>query len=172
MKIDSYGLVSLSSDEIFDVLYRQEITDISDIHTDQETCERFTKAKNDNGDQFENLYVYRQPLISIEEFDSKNQKNWFVPEEYKKLEIENWLRQQCSNQQEVDRVEQELKLFRQYKMIDLLKFLKYLIDTMRTHNIIWGVGRGSSVSSFCLFLIGVHKINSLKYNLNIEEFLR
>jgi hypothetical protein len=28
------------------------------------------------------------------------------------------------------------------------------------------------VASFCLFLIGVHKINPLQYDLNIAEFLR
>ena len=57
-------------------------------------------------------------------------------------------------------------------MIEVLKYLKYLVDTMRQHKILWGVGRGSSVASFCLYLLGVHRINSLKYNLDITEFLR
>ena len=57
-------------------------------------------------------------------------------------------------------------------MFMLLKYLKYLVDTMRNNNIVWGVGRGSSVASFVLFLIGVHKINSLYYDLPIEEFLK
>jgi DNA polymerase III alpha subunit len=43
---------------------------------------------------------------------------------------------------------------------------------MRKHNIVWGVGRGSSVASYVLYLIGVHKINSMYYDLDIEEFLR
>ena len=43
---------------------------------------------------------------------------------------------------------------------------------MRKNNIVWGVGRGSSVASFVLFLIGVHKINSLYYDISIDEFLR
>jgi DNA polymerase III alpha subunit len=57
-------------------------------------------------------------------------------------------------------------------MFTLLKYLKYLVDTMRTHNIVWGVGRGSSVASFILFLIGIHRINSLHYDLSIDEFLK
>ena len=57
-------------------------------------------------------------------------------------------------------------------MINLLYYLKYLIDTMRKNNIIWGVGRGSSVSSYVLYLLGVHKVNSLKYHLDIKEFIK
>ena len=57
-------------------------------------------------------------------------------------------------------------------MIDLLCYLKYLVDTMREHNIVWGVGRGSSVASYCLYLLGVHKIDSIKYELDIREFLK
>ena len=54
----------------------------------------------------------------------------------------------------------------------LLCYLKYLVDTMREHNIVWGVGRGSSVASYCLYLLGVHKINSIKFELDIKEFLK
>jgi DNA polymerase III alpha subunit len=43
---------------------------------------------------------------------------------------------------------------------------------MRTNHIIWGVGRGSSVASHVLYKLGVHRINSLHYNLDIQEFLR
>jgi len=57
-------------------------------------------------------------------------------------------------------------------MLDLLKWLKYLVDTMRQNNIVWGVGRGSSVSSYVLYMLGVHKIDSLKYNLDFKEFMR
>jgi DNA polymerase III alpha subunit len=46
------------------------------------------------------------------------------------------------------------------------------VETMRVNNIVWGVGRGSSVASYVLYLIGVHKIDSMYYDLDIEEFLR
>jgi len=76
------------------------------------------------------------------------------------------------NEEEYQRVVTELELFYQYNMIDLLKYVKYLVDTMRKNNIVWGVGRGSSVASYCLYLLGIHKINSLKFNLDIKEFLK
>ena len=43
---------------------------------------------------------------------------------------------------------------------------------MKQNHIIWGVGRGSSVASYVLYKLGVHRIDSLYYNLDIGEFLR
>jgi len=47
-----------------------------------------------------------------------------------------------------------------------------MVDTFRKNNVVWGVGRGSSVSSYVLYLLGVHRVDSIKYKLNINEFLR
>ena len=57
-------------------------------------------------------------------------------------------------------------------MYPVLRFLVYFTDTLRDKNIVWGVGRGSSVASYVLYLIGVHRINSIRYNLDITEFLK
>jgi DNA polymerase III alpha subunit len=43
---------------------------------------------------------------------------------------------------------------------------------MRDNNIVWGVGRGSSVASYVLYLLGIHKIDSIKYNLSPDEFFK
>jgi len=50
--------------------------------------------------------------------------------------------------------------------------MKYVVDTLRSNSIVWGVGRGSSVASYVLFIIGVHKIDSVKYKLAINEFFK
>lgn len=107
-----------------------------------------------------------------EEYDSSMQNNWYMPEEYKNFDIEKYIQSLCITVQEKDRVEEELKLFKNHNMLTLLRFLKYLVDTMRQNNILWGVGRGSSVASYCLYLLGVHKVDSIKYDLDIREFLR
>jgi DNA polymerase III alpha subunit len=57
-------------------------------------------------------------------------------------------------------------------MIPVLKTMKYVVDTLRANGVVWGVGRGSSVASYCLFLLGVHKIDSIKYKLSIGEFFK
>ena len=94
-----------------------------------------------------------------------------MTEKYQSFPIESWLLSQCTTEEEQVRVTKELELFIQHDMFDLLFYLKYLIDTMREHKIVWGVGRGSSVASFVLYLLGVHRINSIKYELDIHEFL-
>ena len=78
----------------------------------------------------------------------------------------------CTTSEQTDRVSLELELFIQHNMMDLLYYLKYLVDTMRENNIVWGVGRGSSVASYVLYLLGVHKVDSIKYELDIKEFLK
>ena len=97
--------------------------------------------------------------------------NWFIPNEYKQLDIEEFLVTQCP-EQNYPRLIEELALFKQNNMIPVLKTMKYVVDTLRANNIVWGVGRGSSVSSYVLYLIGIHKIDSVKYALPIDEFFK
>jgi DNA polymerase III alpha subunit len=108
----------------------------------------------------------------LAEFDQQQQSEWFMPEEYKQLDIAKWLLDLCKSQDELQRVGEELLLFQERNLFPLLCYLKYLVDTMRDHNIVWGLGRGSSVASYVLFLIGVHKINSMYFDLDIQEFLK
>ncbi len=97
--------------------------------------------------------------------------NWFIPQEYKNINIEEFLINQCPKEN-YDRLIQELELYKKNEMIPVLNVMKYIVDTLRKNNIVWGVGRGSSVSSYVLFLIGVHKIDSVKYKLPINEFFK
>jgi DNA polymerase III alpha subunit len=95
-----------------------------------------------------------------------------MPEQYKTLDIAQYVLNQCQGEAELQRAGKELLLFQERDMFVLLRYLKYLVDTMRENNILWGVGRGSSVASFVLFLLGIHRINSLYYDLSIDEFLK
>lgn len=118
------------------------------------------------------LIKYNNLDISVEEFDNINQSNWLMPEQYKTMDIAQYVLEQCKSEAELQRAGEELLLFQERDMFVLLRYLKYLVDTMRANNIVWGVGRGSSVASFVLFLLGVHRINSLYYDLSIDEFLK
>jgi DNA polymerase III alpha subunit len=100
-----------------------------------------------------------------------DKNNWFIPTDYQQLDIEEFLVTQCP-EQNYPRLVTELALFKQNNMMPVLKTMKYVVDTLRKNNIIWGVGRGSSVSSYVLFLIGIHKIDSVKYDLPIDEFFK
>lgn len=103
---------------------------------------------------------------------SVDTNSWFMPYSYQTLDIERHCLDLCTTDQQLERVSHELALYRHHNMIPHLKAMKYIVDTLRQHRIVWGVGRGSSVASYCLFLIGVHKIDSIKYDLPIEEFFK
>ena len=95
-----------------------------------------------------------------------------MPDEYKNLDIYRYLEEKCATPEEVKRVDEEYTEYEKRGLLDLLRFLVYLVDIMRKNNIVWGVGRGSSVASYILYLIGIHKINSIQYELDWHEFMR
>ena len=110
--------------------------------------------------------------LSVEDFDSITRNNWFMPKQYREFDIAKYVLHLCTHDAELQRAGKELLMYEQRGMFPLLQYMKYLVDVMRSNNIVWGVGRGSSVASFVLFLIGIHRINSLYYDLDIEEFLK
>ena len=100
-----------------------------------------------------------------------NSKHWFIPKDYYPNLVE-FLYGSCTTDEQRDRVSQELELFISNGMYEVLHVMKYIVDTLRANNVVWGVGRGSSVASYVLHLIGVHKVDSIKYKLPIEEFFK
>ena len=123
-------------------------------------------------EKYPNLTEYEKLDTSQKDFDHKNQSNWFIPKEYADMDIAKYILDLCKTEAELQRVGEELILYQERDLFPLLKYLTYLVDTMRKHNVVWGVGRGSSVASYVLYLLGVHKINSLFYDLPIDEFLK
>lgn len=169
MLFDIYGNTIFQNKDIFDLLYSRKIENIDKIIAEPdpevEKLLEYSTLKFKTSDSID----YSQ---SIEEFDLANQSNWFIPEEYKNLDIEEYCLNKCSTDEERHRVQEEFKEFKQRKMITLLQVLKYVVDTLKSNNVIMGVGRGSSVASYVLYLLDVHKINSLQHNLDWREFLR
>lgn len=99
--------------------------------------------------------------------------HWTMPDEYRDLDIRDYIhsKHKLTLQQAV-RVDMELMEFYNRDLDDLLRFLIYFVKTIRDNNIVYGVGRGSSVASYVLYLLGVHRIDSFKFNLDIKEFLK
>ena len=172
MNINEYGAVIVNQEELFKAIYSGKIKKIENIFLDDSCTDQFNSALKQNRDSFAPLQTYTIPEEDLASFDQANQLNWFMPKEAVHENLIEMLLGMCKTDQQRTRVEEELELFSQHGMINLLFYLKYLVDTMRENNIVWGVGRGSSVASYVLFLIGIHKIDSIKYNLDIKEFLK
>ena len=118
---------------------------------------------------YETLHNNNEPL---EVFDRRLQQTWHMPQEYKDMDIAAHVLGLCSTEAELQRCGHELLMYQERDLFNLLKFLKYLVDTMNENRVIWGVGRGSSVASYVLYKLGVHRIDSMFYELDVEEFLR
>lgn len=171
VKINNYGEVELTDKEAFEALYTGKIKNLEGVYVD--SIGSYNHARDINADRIPQLTLIKHDEFdSVEMFDEANQLTWFMPKEYESFPIVDWLFDQCKNDEQRNRVELELKLFIQHDMFHVLYYCKYLVDTMRANNILWGVGRGSSVASYILYLIGIHKIDSIKYELSIEEFIK
>ena len=170
MKYDQYGQTYTTSNELCDLLYKNPTLDISLFQVEDSL--EYNRSVADLHAELDLLDSYHNISQTVEEFDNVLQKNWRMPQEYKELDIAAYVLGLCKEEHELQRVGEELILYQERNLFDLLRYLKYLIDTLRKNNIVWGVGRGSSVASYVLFLIGVHKIDSIYYNLDIDEFLK
>jgi len=107
--------------------------------------------------------------------------DWNLPDEYKNLDVIEYVSIKHADmirdmdideamQREV-RLANELIKFKKYKLLDVLRTIIYIINTLTSSGTIWGVGRGSSVSSYVLYVLGVHDVDSFKYELDINDFL-
>jgi DNA polymerase III alpha subunit len=171
-QIDNWGRVVLNEQGLLEMFYNGHfqtpdvLANSSDlVDTYNNWCRTFDAA-----DKQINIAAPLQ--ISPEEFHAERQHQWLMPDEYKTIDVEAWLLDRCATDVERIRVIEEMDLFKQHVMEDVLRFLIYMTSTLREEGAWWGVGRGSSVASYALYLIGVHKIDSIKYDLDIREFIR
>jgi DNA polymerase III alpha subunit len=169
MRLDQFGNPIFNSLDIFKALYRGKLTNIKDITVDY--SDDIAQLENTAGFTF---HKFNEQLnqINIEDFDQALQSDWFMPVEYKEFDVKKWCLDRCTTTEQINRVTAEMDAYIERGMIPLLQWTKHFVDTCNENDIVWGVGRGSSVASFVLFLLGVHQIDSVKYNLDWQEFLR
>ena len=168
-KINDHGDVIFSEEDAIELLYTDPDFDISKLYFND--IDKYSDSLKELGIDLPVINTIPERPTPAE-FDKKNCDEWHMPDSYSQINVLQWLLDKCQNDEEKLRVQMEYDLFEKKQFIRVLQFLIYFVDTLRANNIVWGVGRGSSVASFCLFLIGVHKINPMLYNLDITEFLR
>lgn len=171
MKVDEYGQHVYTEEEVFDALAQlppgNELPGPFLLENPEHDINRTNEVVG-----YTALIQYESSELSIEDFDKQKQAEWWMPDEYKELDIAAHVLSLCETQEELQRCGEELLLYQEKDLFNLLRYLKYLVDTMELDGITWGVGRGSSVSSFVLYKLRVHRINSMYYDLDPREFLR
>ena len=176
MKTDKFGQMIYTEDDVFDILMH----DVNPLTPNFlpgpfqiESGQTIDVDKINKVAGYEALVAYLEnDELSIAEFDRQNQEWWDMPDSYKEMDIAAHVLSLCNTDAELQRCGEELLMYMERDLFDLLRYMVYLVDTMELNNVIWGVGRGSSVSSYVLFKLRVHRIDSMFYKLDPGEFLR
>lgn len=167
MKTDQVGIPILDEKDIMELMYRSNTS--SDVFVDDHSLfENINRSIKGLGFPLSGIQLKMYQSRTADDMTN----NWCMPQEYANIDIEAWFADRIVTEEQALRVAEELALYKEGGLYPLLRFLIYLVDLMREHKIVWGVGRGSSVSSYCLYMIGIHKIDSMKHKLEIKEFLK
>lgn len=133
-------------------------------------------------EQYNRLVPLNQQLTVKTSVNTQWNYEWILPPEFASIDIDRHVRallvDECSKFGDADakirvvRTLTELAAFKQANLHGLLRVLNYVINTLTKNNVPWGVGRGSSVASYVLFLMGVHDVDSVLYDLNFNQFMK
>jgi DNA polymerase III alpha subunit len=170
MTLDAYHRRVFNEKELCEILYNNPDEQLKEYRLNDNR--QYQQAIKQNFSSVEMIDILPDIDLDVHKWHKQNQSIWHMPDEYKNLNVAEWVLSKCNNDEEVQRCGQELLEYAERDMLEMLCYLKYLVDTMTENSIVWGVGRGSSVSSFVLYIIGVHRINSLYYELDFNEFMR
>lgn len=172
MTVDDYGRVVLSPDEMIAMLYdgRELTPDLLGEAGDE--VARYNQLCREN-DKLEYLIPVSEPKdISADQEHENRKQIWFMPQSFIDIDVWSVLERRCKTDRDRARLAQERIEYEKRDLLPLLRMMMYLVEQFRDRKIVWGVGRGSSVASFTLYLIGITKINPLLYGLEIGEFLK
>jgi hypothetical protein len=173
MKQNSYGEMIFSEGDVCDLIMQgRNVASLNRMLVDTSVDLEKSALLLDCVPALINYETLNNPTETLEDFDRRLQQTWHMPDSYKQLDIAQHILDLCTTDAELQRCGQELLLYQERNLFNLLRFLKYLVDVMTANSVIWGVGRGSSVASYVLYKLGVHRIDSMFYELDVEEFLR
>jgi DNA polymerase III alpha subunit len=172
MNYDPYGQAYTDTRELCDLLYLNPELELSRFRVVDSLPYNTAVMQTYSGFPQLKQYVMPREDVDVELFHWSQQQTWYMPQEYQDLDIAQHVLGLCTTDPELQRVGKELLLYQERDLFNLIRYLKYFVDTMRANQVVWGLGRGSSVASYVLYLLGVHKINSMYYDLDIREFLK
>jgi DNA polymerase III alpha subunit len=174
MKTNIYGDVGFTENELIEHLRRNPDANING---------GYLINANNYINACKESYLNMPKLMEWIEYDDASKEDvlnyhkelqsiWLMPDEFQKLDIQNYILGLCKTTIEINRVKLELELFEKNNLTNLLRYMLYLRQQAEKEKIVWGVGRGSSCCSYCLFLLKIHRVDSILYNLDIHEFLK
>lgn len=169
IKILDNGLVLVNYESIPDLLLSGIPLSNFYVEKNERTLKENNKTKEFVFGDINSYYKFYPDDVLLNPTPGIN--DWLIPEEYLTMDIEGYILSLANNMDEITRINYELEIFKKRDLLVFLRISKYLIDIFNYKDIVYGVGRGSSVASFILYKIGIHRINSLEYDIDFSEFL-
>lgn len=104
---------------------------------------------------------------------------WCLPEGNKYLDLDEYLVKLAERikkdhlyEKRLERLAEEIYLFKSLQLDEVLKTLIFVVEEFERQGVVWGVGRGSSCSSYLLYLIGLHEVDPVRYGIEVTDFIR
>lgn len=158
---DPQGLSHMSNQGIIELAYQNKLD--NSIFEWQDS-----QAKQD----YQQISTYLDSWPFEINSTQTNGRTWFTPQEFVAIDLDQYVLSRCKDQKQRSRAWEELKIIHALHADHIFCHLIYLVNLWRAKNMVWGIGRGSSVSCFVLYVIGLNKINPLDYDLDHREFFK
>ena len=171
MRENAVGQIVIGEGDFVDLLLRGR-ADAVPLVADGEWMDLYRDSCAASGVRDPAMWQDDADHLSVGEFSDRCVSEWFMPDEYRDLDVEALALERCGTEEERERVALEMEMFRERGMDDVLRFLKYFVDRIDKKGLFIGLGRGSSVASHVLYLLGVHRVNPMEHDLPIGEFLK
>lgn len=169
--IDQFGRVVLNTDDVIEAMLSGN--DVSGVYLNNpDDVEQYETSCREFADEPMVFRKYYEIKESVKDYFEKKSDTWLIPKKYRNIDVVDYLTQKCKNDKEKERLVLELEEFLKRDQVILIHLMIYLVDVMREKNVVWGVGRGSSVACFVLYLIGINKVNPLDYDIDYKEFFK
>jgi len=169
---DQYHRRSYNESEVCELLHCNAALAVENFYLCNHCVEQHNQAIELNYSDLSKIKSLPMLDIDPQLWHAENQRTWFIPDSYKNFDVAKHVLDLCKDEEELQRAGEELLEYAKRDLLSLLVYIKYLVDSMRNANIVWGIGRGSSVASFVLYKLELHRINSIEHELNFYEFMR
>lgn len=130
--------------------------------------------------------IFNSKVVQQKEFNNGDTKQisfrWQIPTFYQAIDVYSYVlcrldefTSTLSEQQKskyFDRALYELEYFEDSDSFEFLRCIIFVVETLSKSKTFWGVGRGSSCASLCLFLIGLHLVDPIKYDIPPGDFFK
>jgi DNA polymerase III alpha subunit len=166
------GESTLNKSSLYNLILSGDSIDDAYIHDNDSEIKNYEKLRG---------VTLKKKQIPNTAFDTSFQ----IPTKYFNINLEKYfiskLKERVPNFHSLSEEEKELRIRRilieleKYKecfLNDVLRLAIYIVDTFKQEQIVWGPGRGSSCCSYLLYLCELHDVDSVRFNLPIDEFLR